>query len=50
MALNLNKIRMQGKCLDSSPDDTREFEKGKVEIVNFSNMTIEHAIFQPGRN
>jgi hypothetical protein len=50
MALNLNKIRMLGKRLDSSPDDTREFEKGKVEIVNFSNMTIGRALFEPGWN
>jgi len=27
MALNLNKIRMIGKRLYSSPDDTREFDK-----------------------
>lgn len=39
MALNLNKIRMQCKCLDSSPDDTREFEKGKVEIRNMIYIT-----------
>ena len=25
-----------------------EFEKGKVEIVNFGDMTIGHAIFEPG--
>jgi hypothetical protein len=50
MALNLNRIKMLGKSLDSSPGGTSELEKGKVEIVNFSNMTIRHAIFEPGRN
>ncbi len=40
--------KIQKKNLDSSPDDTREFEKGKVEIVNFGNMTIGCAIFEPG--
>lgn len=40
--------KIQKKNLDSSPDDTRKFEKGKVEIVNFGNMTIGRAIFEPG--
>ena len=39
MALNLNRIKMLGKSLDSSPDDTREFEKGKVEIRNMIYIT-----------
>jgi hypothetical protein len=40
--------KIQKKNLDSSPDDTRDFEKGKVEIVNFGNVTIGRAIFEPG--
>ena len=40
--------KIQKKNLDSSPDNTRDFEKGKVEIVNFGNVTIGRAIFEPG--
>jgi quercetin dioxygenase-like cupin family protein len=40
--------RMQKKNLDSSPDETRTFEKGKVELVNFENVTIGRAVLEPG--
>jgi quercetin dioxygenase-like cupin family protein len=40
--------RMQKKNLDSSPDETRTFEKGKVELVNFDNVTIGRAVLEPG--
>lgn len=46
--MDLSSSKIQKKNLDSSPDDTRKFEKGKVEIVNFGNMTIGRAIFEPG--
>ena len=34
---------MQKKNLDSSPDETRTFEKGKVELANLDNVTIGRA-------
>lgn len=46
--MDSSSSKIQKKNLDSSPDDTRKFEKGKVEIVNFGNMTIGRAIFEPG--
>ena len=37
------------KSLDSSPDETRIFEKGKIDLANFSDdVTIGRAIFEPG--
>lgn len=44
----MESSKIQKKNLDSSPDETRKFEKGKVEIANFGNMTIGRAIFEPG--
>jgi hypothetical protein len=38
---------MQKKSLNS-PDETRTFEKGKVELVNFETVTIGKAVFEPG--
>jgi hypothetical protein len=29
-------VKMQKKSLDSSPDETRTFEKGKIDLANFS--------------
>jgi hypothetical protein len=46
--MHSSSSKIQKKNLDSSPDDTREFEKGKVEIVNFGDMTIGRAIFELG--
>ena len=41
--------KMQKKSLDSSPDETRIFEKGKIDLANFSgDVTIGRAIFEPG--
>jgi hypothetical protein len=39
--------KMQKKSLNS-PDETRTFAKGKVELVNFETVTIGRAIFEPG--
>ncbi|HKG29818.1 MAG TPA: hypothetical protein VKA91_00990 [Nitrososphaeraceae archaeon] len=40
---------MQKKSLNSSPDQTRTFEKGKIELANFSgDVTVGRAIFEPG--
>ena len=32
----------------NSPDETRNFEKGKVEIVKVSGIPVGRATFQPG--
>ncbi len=41
------KSQMQKRSLDS-PDETRSFDKGKVEVVNFGGMSIGRAVLQPG--
>ena len=38
---------MQKKSLNS-PDEVRSFEKGKVELANFGDLTIGRAVLQPG--
>jgi len=30
------------------PDETRTFEKGKIELVKFGGTTVGRAVFQPG--
>ena len=40
--------KMQKKSIDSAPDETRTFEKGKIELVNLGDVTIGRAIFEPG--
>src|ERR687898_648396 len=40
--------KMQKKSLDSSPDETRTFEKGKIDLANLGDVTIGRAIFEPG--
>ena len=40
--------KMQKKSLDSSPDEPRTFEKGKIDLANFSDVTVGRAIFEPG--
>jgi mannose-6-phosphate isomerase-like protein (cupin superfamily) len=32
----------------NTPDETRTFEKGKLELVNIGETTIARAVFQPG--
>jgi EutQ-like cupin domain len=39
---------MEKKSLDSSPDETITFEKGKVEIANVADTSISRAYFEPG--
>jgi hypothetical protein len=36
------------KNLNSGPDETRKFEKGKVDLAAFSDVTIGRAEFEPG--
>ena len=38
---------MQKKSLNS-PDETRSFEKGKIELANFADITIGRATLEPG--
>jgi quercetin dioxygenase-like cupin family protein len=40
--------RMQKKSLDSSPDETRTFEKGKIELANFGDVTVGRVVLEPG--
>jgi hypothetical protein len=40
--------KIQKKSLDSSPDETRTFEKGKVELANLGDITIGRAVLEPG--
>ena len=39
---------MKKKSLDSSPDETRTFEKGKIDLVNLGEITIGRGVFEPG--
>ena len=39
---------MHKKSLDSSPDETRTFEKGKIELAKLGNVVIGRATFELG--
>ena len=39
--------KIQKKSLDSSPDETQTFEKGKIELVNLGDITIGQAVLEP---
>jgi quercetin dioxygenase-like cupin family protein len=45
--MTATESKMQKKSLDS-PDETRTFEKGKVELVNLKTVTIGRSVFEPG--
>jgi EutQ-like cupin domain len=36
------------KSLNSSPDETRTFEKGKIELANLGDVVIGRSTFEPG--
>lgn len=38
---------LQGKNL-GTPDETREFDKGKMDVVNLGEATVGRAVFEPG--
>jgi hypothetical protein len=38
---------MQKKSLDPSPDETRTFDKGKIELANLGDVIIGRATFEP---
>ena len=37
---------IQGKNL-GSPDETRSFDKGKMDVVTLDNVTVGQAVFEP---
>lgn len=38
---------LQSKNL-GTPDETREFDKGKMDVVNLGEATVGRAVFEPG--
>ena len=40
--------RMLKKSLDTSPDESQTFERGKMDLVKFGEVTIGRVILQPG--
>lgn len=38
---------LQGKSLNS-PDETREFENGKMDVVSLGDVSVGRAVFEPG--
>ena len=40
--------RMEGRNLNTKPDDTRKFDKGKIDIANVGNVTIGRFTLEPG--
>ena len=39
--------KIEVKLLDK-PDETRRFEKGKIQLVKFGDVTVGRAVFEPG--
>ena len=39
---------MERKSIKTSPDETRTFDKGKLQIANLGGVTIGHYTLQPG--
>jgi hypothetical protein len=47
----LREVRIMKKMETKSfgvPDETRKFDKGKVELVNIGGATIGRGVFEPG--
>jgi hypothetical protein len=40
--------RMLKKNLDTSPDETQTFEKGKMDLAKLGGITIGQVVLQPG--
>jgi mannose-6-phosphate isomerase-like protein (cupin superfamily) len=40
--------KMLKKNLDTSPDEVRKFENGKIELANLGDVTIGRAVLEPG--
>ena len=41
------KQKIQKKSLNR-PDETRKFDRGKLELVTLGDMTVGRAVFEPG--
>lgn len=48
MTSTQNMGRIAGKNLDTAPDETRKFDKGKMDIVNIGDATIGRFTLEPG--
>lgn len=47
--IHLNPMaKMQKKNLDTSPDEVRKIENGKIELANLGDVTIGRAVLEPG--
>jgi hypothetical protein len=40
--------KVQKKNVGSSPDETRTFDKGKMDLVNLGDVVIGRGTFEPG--
>jgi uncharacterized cupin superfamily protein len=40
--------KMQKKNLNTSPDEVRRFENGKIELVTLGDVTVGRGILEPG--
>jgi hypothetical protein len=40
--------RILKKSLDTSPDETQTFDRGKMDLAKFGEATISRVILQPG--
>ena len=40
--------KMQKKNLDTSPDEVRKFDNGKIELATLGDVTIGRAGLEPG--
>jgi uncharacterized cupin superfamily protein len=40
--------KMEKKSINNAPDETREFEKGKIQITNVGGEPIGRFVFEPG--
>jgi hypothetical protein len=45
---SISMAKMQKKNLDTSPDEVRKFENGKIELATLGDVTIGRAVLEPG--
>jgi quercetin dioxygenase-like cupin family protein len=48
MSSTRSTARLQGKNLNSKPDETRRMDKGKMDIANLGDVTIGRFTLEPG--
>ena len=46
--ISIPMAKMQKKNLDTSPDEVRRFENGKIDLANIGDVTIGRAVLEPG--